>query len=56
MQSNGGGAPRCKQTGNARSPMLYFGGLLLGAYRHGLLQYVGRVGSCFTDKELAEIA
>jgi DNA ligase D-like protein (predicted ligase) len=37
-----------------RSP--YFGGLLLGAYNHGLLQYVGRVGSGFTDKELAEIA
>lgn len=34
----------------------YFGGLLLGAYSHGLLQYVGRVGSGFTDKELAEIA
>ena len=34
----------------------YFGGLLLGAYNHGLLQYVGRVGSGFTDKELAEIA
>ena len=34
----------------------YFGGLLLGAYRHGLLHYVGRVGSGFTDKELAEIA
>ena len=34
----------------------YFGVLLLGAYRHGLLQYVGRVGSVFTDKELAEIA
>ena len=38
----------------ARAP--YFGGLLLGAYSHGLLQYVGRVGSGFTDKELAEIA
>ena len=36
--------------------MPYFGGLLLGAYSHGLLQYVGRVGSGFTDKELAEIA
>jgi DNA ligase D-like protein (predicted ligase) len=34
----------------------YFGGLLLGAYHHGLLHYVGRVGSGFTDKELAEIA
>ena len=34
----------------------YFGGLLLGAYRHGLLHYVGRVGSGFTDKELADIA
>jgi len=34
----------------------YFGGLLLGAYRHGLLHYVGRVGSGFTDKELEEIA
>jgi DNA ligase D-like protein (predicted ligase) len=34
----------------------YFGGLLLGAYSHGLLQYVGRVGSGFTDRELAEIA
>lgn len=33
----------------------YFGGLLLGAYSHGLLQYVGRVGSGFTDRELAEI-
>ena len=32
-----------------------FGGLLLGAYSHGLLQYVGRVGSGFTDRELAEI-
>jgi DNA ligase D-like protein (predicted ligase) len=34
----------------------YFGGLLLGAYSRGLLHYVGRVGSGFTDKELAEIA
>jgi DNA ligase D-like protein (predicted ligase) len=34
----------------------YFGGLLLGAYSQGLLQYVGRVGSGFTEKELAEIA
>jgi DNA ligase D-like protein (predicted ligase) len=34
----------------------YFGGLLLGAYHHGLLHYVGRVGSGFADKELAEIA
>ncbi|HUS75035.1 MAG TPA: non-homologous end-joining DNA ligase [Methanothrix sp.] len=34
----------------------YFGGLLMGAYSHGLLHYVGRVGSGFTDKELAEIA
>jgi DNA ligase D-like protein (predicted ligase) len=34
----------------------YFGGLLLGAYHHGLLHYVGRVGSGFTDKELEEIA
>ncbi|MDQ1261836.1 MAG: ligase 1 [Euryarchaeota archaeon] len=33
----------------------YFGGLLLGAYSHGLLHYVGRVGSGFTDKELVEI-
>jgi DNA ligase D-like protein (predicted ligase) len=34
----------------------YFGGLLLGAYTHGLLHYVGRVGSGFTDRELEEIA
>jgi DNA ligase D-like protein (predicted ligase) len=34
----------------------YFGGLLLGAYSQGRLQYVGRVGSGFTDRELAEIA
>jgi DNA ligase D-like protein (predicted ligase) len=34
----------------------YFGGLLLGAYSQGLLHYVGRVGSGFTDKELEEIA
>jgi DNA ligase D-like protein (predicted ligase) len=33
----------------------YFGGLLLGAYHSGLLHYVGRVGSGFTDKELAEM-
>jgi len=36
-----------------RSP--YFGGLLLGAYERGLLYYVGRVGSGFTEAELAEI-
>jgi ATP-dependent DNA ligase len=34
----------------------YFGGLLMGAYSDSLLHYVGRVGSGFTDKELAEIA
>ncbi|MDD1750910.1 MAG: non-homologous end-joining DNA ligase [Methanothrix sp.] len=36
----------------------YFGGLLLGAYSHsnGLLYYVGRVGSGFTDNVLAQIA
>ncbi len=34
----------------------YFGGLLLGAYSHGQLHYVGRVGSGFTDRELEEIA
>jgi len=34
----------------------YFGGLLLGAYSHGLLHYVGRVGSGFTDIEIAEMA
>ena len=33
----------------------YFGGLLLGAYEQGLLYYVGRVGSGFTEAELAEI-
>ena len=33
----------------------YFGGLLLGAYERGLLYYVGRVGSGFTEAELAEI-
>ncbi len=33
----------------------YFGGLLLGAYDRGLLYYVGRVGSGFTEAELAEI-
>lgn len=36
-----------------RSP--YFGGLLLGAYGGELLYYVGRVGSGFTEAELAEI-
>jgi len=36
-----------------RSP--YFGGLLLGAYERGLLYFVGRVGSGFTEAELAEI-
>jgi DNA ligase D-like protein (predicted ligase) len=34
----------------------YFGGILLGAYRSGLLHYVARVGSGFTDRELEEIA
>ena len=34
----------------------YFGGLLLGAYSHSQLHYVGRVGSGFTDRELEEIA
>jgi len=34
----------------------YFGGLLLGAYDRGQLQYVGRVGSGFTEAELAEIS
>ena len=33
----------------------YFGGLLLGAYDQGQLHYVGRVGSGFTEAELAEI-
>ena len=33
----------------------YFGGLLLGAYERGRLHYVGRVGSGFTEAELAEI-
>ena len=33
----------------------YFGGLLLGAYEQDKLVYVGRVGSGFSDKELAEI-
>ncbi len=38
----------------SRAP--YFGGLLLGAYDRGLLHYVGRVGSGFTEAELAEIS
>jgi DNA ligase D-like protein (predicted ligase) len=33
-----------------------FGGLLLGAYDQGRLEYVGRVGSGFTESELAEIS
>jgi DNA ligase D-like protein (predicted ligase) len=33
----------------------YFGGLLLGAYSHGQLHYMGRVGSGFTERELKEI-
>ncbi|HNX40399.1 MAG TPA: non-homologous end-joining DNA ligase [Methanothrix sp.] len=37
-----------------RSP--FFGGLLLGAYREGHLQYIGRVGSGFSDEELSEIS
>jgi DNA ligase D-like protein (predicted ligase) len=34
----------------------YFGGLLLGAYKSGKLVFVGRVGSGFSQQELAEIA
>ena len=34
----------------------YFGGLLLGAYDRDGLRYVGRVGSGFTEAELAEIS
>jgi DNA ligase D-like protein (predicted ligase) len=33
----------------------YFGGLLIGAYRHGQLVYIGRVGSGFSEEELKEI-
>ncbi len=33
----------------------YFGGLLTGAYSHGQLVYIGRVGSGFTEDELQEI-
>jgi ATP-dependent DNA ligase len=33
----------------------YFGGLLMGAYDHGQLVYVGRVGSGFALAELQEI-
>jgi ATP-dependent DNA ligase len=33
----------------------YFGGLLMGAYDHGQLVYVGRVGSGFALAELREI-
>jgi DNA ligase D-like protein (predicted ligase) len=34
----------------------YFGGLLLGAYREGRLEYVGRVGSGLSEEELSEIS
>ena len=33
----------------------YFGGLLMGAYSHGQLVYIGRVGSGFSEEELKEI-
>ena len=33
----------------------YFGGLLIGAYSHGQLVYIGRVGSGFSEDELKEI-
>jgi ATP-dependent DNA ligase len=33
----------------------FFGGLLLGAYQSGRLVFVGRVGSGFSQQELAEI-
>ena len=33
----------------------YFGGLLMGAYDHGQLVYIGRVGSGFALEELQEI-
>lgn len=33
----------------------YFGGLLTGAYSHGQLVYIGRVGSGFSEEELKEI-
>jgi bifunctional non-homologous end joining protein LigD len=33
----------------------YFGALLLGAYDHGELRYVGKVGSGFTEKSLASL-
>ena len=33
----------------------YFGGLLMGAYSHGQLVYIGRVGSGFALEELQEI-
>lgn len=33
----------------------YFGGLLIGAYSHGQLIYIGRVGSGFALEELQEI-
>jgi len=33
----------------------YFGALLLGAYRHGKLHYVGKVGTGFDEKTLASL-
>jgi DNA ligase D-like protein (predicted ligase) len=33
----------------------YFGGLLIGAYSHSQLVYIGRVGSGFSEDELKEI-
>jgi bifunctional non-homologous end joining protein LigD len=33
----------------------YFGALLLGAYKKGLLRYVGKVGTGFSQKKLAEL-
>jgi bifunctional non-homologous end joining protein LigD len=34
---------------------MHFGALLLGAYAHGKLQYVGKVGTGFNDKTLASL-
>ncbi len=34
----------------------YFGALLLGAYEEGRLRYVGKVGTGFTEKRLAELS
>ena len=33
----------------------YFGALLLGAYEKGRLRYVGKVGTGFSEKKLAEL-